>query len=164
MPEPEAQRDGTQPAPALPGHPARIGRFEVRHLLGEGTFGRVYHGFDFGLHRDVAIKVPHPHGLTPAFRERFLREARAVATIHHANVCPVYEAGTAGDLPYVVMHFVPGPTLATLLDRREEPFPPRHAAAMVRKLALGVFSSSCSRCHRRASTAAAMSSSSVDMV
>lgn len=124
--------------PRSGGLPARIGRFEVRDLLGEGAFGRVYRGFDPELQREVAIKVPHRKGLTAGFRERFLREARAAATIHHPNVCPVYEVGTEGDLPYIVMHFVPGPTLAALLDRRKTPFPPRQAAGVVRKLALGV--------------------------
>jgi serine/threonine protein kinase len=123
---------------APPGHPGRIGRFEVRAVLGSGAFGQVYRGFDPGLRRDVAIKVPHRERLTPQFRERFLREARATATIHHPNVCPVHEVGADGELPFIVMHFVPGPTLAGLLERRGSPFPPRQAALVVRKLALGV--------------------------
>jgi serine/threonine-protein kinase len=98
----------------------------------------VYRGFDPELRRDVAIKVPHRERLTPQFRERFLREARATATIHHPNVCPVYEVGTDADLPFIVMHFVPGPTLAGLLERRGSAFPPRQAVLIVRKLALGV--------------------------
>ena len=123
----------TGPAP-----PARIGRYEVRQVLGEGAFGRVYRGFDPELHRNVAIKVPHPHVLNAGFRERFVREARATATIHHPNVCPIHDVGTAGDVPYIVMHFVHGGTLSGLLERRKGPFPPRQAAAIARKLALGV--------------------------
>jgi TPR repeat protein/serine/threonine protein kinase len=118
--------------------PARVGRYEVRAVLGEGAFGRVYHAFDPQLHRDVAVKVPHPGALTPGLRERFLREARATATVHHPNVCPIHDVGTDGDLPYLVMHFIPGGTLAGLLTRRPAPFPPASAAAVVRKLALGV--------------------------
>lgn len=118
--------------------PAHIGRYEVRAVLGEGAFGRVYHAFDPQLHRDVAIKVPHAGALTPDLRERFLREARAAATIHHPNVCPIHDVGTDGDVPYLVMHFIPGGTLAGLLTRRKAPFPPATAAAVVRKLALGV--------------------------
>ncbi len=118
--------------------PARLGRFEVRAVLGEGAFGRVYRGFDPELQREIAIKVPHAAGMTAGFRERFLVEARAAATIHHPNVCPVHEVGTDGDLPYLVMHFVHGRTLAAVLAQRKSPFPPRHAAAIARKLALGV--------------------------
>jgi serine/threonine-protein kinase len=119
-----------------PATPARIGRYEVRQVLGEGAFGRVYRGFDPELHRDVAIKVPHPHGLTLAFRERFLREARATATIHHPNVCPVYDIDSDGDVPFIVMHFVPDGTLASILEQRS--LAPRDAVDIARKLALGV--------------------------
>jgi serine/threonine protein kinase len=115
----------------------RIGRFELREVLGEGAFGRVFLAFDPELERPVAIKVPHGDGLTLAFRDRFLREARATATVHHPNVCPVYDVGTEGDLPYIVMHYVVGGTLGGLLDKLEEPLPPRHAVAIARKLALG---------------------------
>jgi len=77
----------------------------------------VYLAFDAPLNRDVAIKVPHSVGLTADFRERFLREARATAKIHHTNVCPVYDVGADGDLPYIVMRFVAGGSLADLLKR-----------------------------------------------
>ncbi len=150
MSEPESAADGTRECPprshstagAGPSLsttvPTRLGRFEVRAVLGEGAFGRVYLAFDPQIERQVAIKVPHRAGLTPALRERFLREGRATAKIHHPNVCPVYEVGTDGDLPYIVMHFVVGGTLAGLLDRREELLSPRHALVIARKLALGM--------------------------
>ncbi|MBN9118548.1 MAG: serine/threonine protein kinase [Planctomycetes bacterium] len=135
-------RDGRGSAPAAPalprGAPSRIGRFELRAMLGEGAFGRVYRGFDAELRRDVAIKVPHAAGLDDEFRERFLREARAIAAIHHPNVCPVYEVGTEGDLPYIVMRFVAGTTLADVIDGLKVPMAPRSAAMVVRKLALGM--------------------------
>jgi serine/threonine protein kinase len=118
--------------------PTHLGRFEIRKILGEGAFGCVYLAFDPKLIRDVAIKVPHRNALTPTFRERFLREARATAKIHHPNVCPVHEAGEEGDLPYIVMHFVVGGTLAGLLDKLKEPLAARHALVIARKLALGM--------------------------
>ena len=118
--------------------PARLGRFEVRAVLGEGAFGRVYLAFDPQIGRQVAIKVPHRAGLTPDLRDRFVREGRATAKIHHPNVCPVHEVGTDGDLPYIVMHFVVGGTLAGLLDRLEDRLSPRHALVIARKLALGM--------------------------
>jgi serine/threonine protein kinase/formylglycine-generating enzyme required for sulfatase activity len=119
------------------GIPARIGRYEVRQVLGEGAFGRVYRGFDPELHREVAIKIPYHAGLTPEFRERFLREAQAAAAIHHANVCPIHDVGTDGELPFIVMHFVAGGTLAGLLAR-PSPLATSYAVDIARRLALGV--------------------------
>src|SRR5579883_488749 len=116
---------------------SRIGRFEVRKLLGEGAFARVYLGFDPELEREVAIKVPKVDDLTPEFRDTFLRENRLAAIIHHPNICPIYDVGTDGGLPYIVMRMVPG-TLAGLLRRLAAPLPPRNAVAITRKLALGL--------------------------
>ncbi len=118
--------------------PARIGQFEIKMLLGEGAFGRVYLGFDPELERPVAIKQPHRLRLTPEFRDRFLREARATATIHHPNVCPVYVVGTDGDLPYIVMHYVAGGTLAGLLDPDGPALPLRPKLTIAWKLAKGL--------------------------
>jgi serine/threonine protein kinase len=117
--------------------PTRIGRFEVRAVLGEGAFGRVFLAFDAELERQVAIKVPKPEVLTPDLRERFVREARATAKIHHPNVCPVHEVGVEGDLPYLVMHYQAGTTLAAHLDRWKV-LPPLHAVALAQKLAQGM--------------------------
>jgi serine/threonine-protein kinase len=161
MPAPDHPSDQTQKTPPLPGtgppdepptvtwvpgdtvsqaaaRPDRVGRYEVRAVLGEGAFGRVYRGFDPELHREVAIKVPLRDGLTPEMRDRFLVEARAAATVRHPNVCPIYDVGTDGDLPYMVMHLVAGPTLAGVLAKRQTPFSPRTAAAVARKVALGI--------------------------
>ncbi|MCI0702772.1 MAG: serine/threonine protein kinase [Planctomycetia bacterium] len=126
--------------PALPGQsatPTQIGRFEVRKLLGEGAFARVYLGFDPELGREVAIKLPKTDSLTPEAREAFLRENRLAAIIHHPNICPIYDVGTDGGVPYIVMRMVPS-TLAGLLKRLQGPMPPRNAVAITRKLALGL--------------------------
>ena len=147
MPEPDSTGDGTRAAPQPGAHPAalttadgvpaRIGKFEIKALLGEGAFGRVYLGFDAELERQVAIKVPKSDGLTADLRERFLREARATAKIHHPNVCPVHEVGTEGDVPYIVMYYLAGTTLAAHLDKWRV-LPPLHAVALAQKLALGM--------------------------
>lgn len=145
MPDPDTTTDVTRHAPPRPGTrpgpsgvPARVGRYEVREVLGEGAFGRVYRGFDPDLQREVAIKVPHREVLSVGIRERFVREARAAATIHHPNVCPIYDVGVDEGLPYLVMRLVPGRTLAEVLALRAGPYPPREAADVVRLLALGV--------------------------
>ncbi|MBN9118547.1 MAG: serine/threonine protein kinase, partial [Planctomycetes bacterium] len=153
MPDPSPSDDGTRAmspqsgsgpkpptaagAPTDPAVPLRIGRFEVRALLGEGAFGRVFLAFDAELERQVAIKVPKLEGFTRDMRDRFIREARATAKIHHPNVCPVHEVGTDGDLPFIVMHYQAGTTLAAHLERWKV-LPPLHAVALAQKLALGV--------------------------
>lgn len=117
--------------------PERIGEFEIRGVLGEGSFGIVYRGFDPKLRREVAIKVPNKVRMTPEQVESFIHEAQAVANIHHQNVCPVYASGVDGGRPFIVMHLVPN-TLEKVLAVRQTPFAPRDAAAIARKLALGV--------------------------
>jgi serine/threonine protein kinase len=116
--------------------PLYIARFHVVSLLGEGTFGQVFRARDPQLDRDVAIKVPRPGTLSsPTDIQRFLREAKAAASMHHPNICPVYEVGTADGRPYIVMALVAGKSLADLIKQLPEPMPPRQAALIVRKLA-----------------------------
>ena len=141
MSEPDTPNDGTGPQPAL-NIPARIGRYEVRSLLDEGAFGRVYLAFDPELSRLVAIKVPKQE-LIPQFRDAFLRSTRATVVIHHPNVCPIYEVGVDGDLPYIVTYYLAGTTLAAHLDAVGL-LPPLRAVALVQKLALGI-----AACHEK---------------
>ncbi|MBY0514487.1 MAG: serine/threonine protein kinase [Gemmataceae bacterium] len=127
----------TVPIPAARPLPPRLGRFEVREQCGEGAFGAVYRAFDPLLRREVAVKVPRPERLsTAADRDRFLKEARAAATIRHPNVCPVYEVGEVDGFPYLVMAFVAGRSLQQELTARGKPFDPAEAARVVRSLAL----------------------------
>jgi serine/threonine-protein kinase len=119
--------------------PLNVGRFEVRGELGAGAFGRVYRAWDPNLQREVAVKVPQPGALrTAGDRDRFLKEARAAATISHPNVCPIHEVGEADGRPYIVMPLVPGHTLAAALKKRTEPLPEKQTALIVRKLALAL--------------------------
>ena len=124
------------PTSMPPGAPQLIGRFEIQSLLGEGTFGRVYLALDPTLKRSVAIKTPHSVGLTAEFRTLFLREAHATSGIHHPNVCPVYDVGVEGDIPYIVMRYVEGGTLDGLL--RRGPMSLANVLRIARKLALGL--------------------------
>ncbi len=119
--------------------PARVGRYEVCERLGAGAFGCVYRAFDPELNRDVAIKVPKADALTPESQVRFKTEALAAAAIHHPNVCPIHDVGTGDDgVPFLVMRYVAGGTLDGVLKARKKPYPVRDAAAVVRKIALGV--------------------------
>jgi serine/threonine protein kinase/formylglycine-generating enzyme required for sulfatase activity len=94
--------------------PARIGRYQVIKLLGEGGFGRVYLARDDRLQRFVAVKVPHGHLVDRAENaEAYLAEARSVASLDHPNIIPVYDTGGTPECPcYIVSKFVEGDTLA----------------------------------------------------
>ena len=95
----------------------RIGRYDIERLVGAGGMGVVLKGFDTELHRVVAIKVQLPQLATSAAaRRRFAREAQAAAAVVHEHVIPIYNVETEGDLPYLVMQFVPGHSLQTRVD------------------------------------------------
>jgi tRNA A-37 threonylcarbamoyl transferase component Bud32/lysophospholipase L1-like esterase len=130
-----------QPSPTMEQTtPVRIGRFEILGVLGQGAFGRVYKAHDPKLDRHVAIKVPLQSALgSPDEVDRFLREARAAATLHHPNLCPVHEVGQdENGTYYIVMGYVEGTTLAAFLKDRKEPLAAKQAALIVRKLALAL--------------------------
>ena len=134
-----AGQDSTAVALIDEPQPAQVGRFIVIGKLGEGAFGTVYRATDPQLDREVAIKVPRAGTLTNQTDiERFLREAKAAATMHHPNICPVYEVGTANGRPFIVMALVPGQSLADHLKQRPVPFPARQSALIIRKLALAL--------------------------
>jgi serine/threonine protein kinase len=114
-----------------------IGRYEILHVLGSGGMGVVYKGHDPQLQRHVAIKVPRFDGAkqgTQVARKRFLREARAAAAIRHPHVCPIHDVGEKEGVPYVVMAFVEGHSLAEQLSR--QPFEDwRQAVPLARAIA-----------------------------
>jgi formylglycine-generating enzyme required for sulfatase activity/serine/threonine protein kinase len=122
--------------PAAPGTlPERFGRYRVLKLLGKGGMGSVYLAEDTALGRQVALKVPYfSPGSGPEVLQRFLREARLAATLHHPNICPVYDVGQTDGIDYLAMAFIPGRPLAAYVDPAN-PLPPNRAAALVRKLA-----------------------------
>jgi WD40 repeat protein/serine/threonine protein kinase len=113
--------------------PDCVGRFEVRQRLGMGGFGSVYRAYDPQLGREVALKVPHPHLLTAAHRERFLREARAAAQLRHPHLVAVYDSGDSPAGCFIAYQLVAGETLADRLKKRS--FTPGEAAELLRKLA-----------------------------
>jgi tRNA A-37 threonylcarbamoyl transferase component Bud32 len=104
-----------QPAPDAP-CPERLGRFEIRGLLGRGAFGAVYRAYDAVLEREVALKVPRAELMDrPETRSRFLREPKAAAQLRHPHIVPVYDAGTDGDRLYIASAFIEGRTLAEVI-------------------------------------------------
>lgn len=119
--------------------PTAIGRFQIRAILGTGAFGKVYRAYDPQLGREVAVKVPLSSAIqTENDRMRFLKEARAAATINHPNVCQIHEVGEVDGRPYIVMAIVPGQSLAAAIKSRREPMPEKQACLVVRKIALAL--------------------------
>ncbi|WP_328329083.1 MULTISPECIES: Stk1 family PASTA domain-containing Ser/Thr kinase [unclassified Streptomyces] len=97
------------------------GRYQLRDLLGEGGMASVYLAYDQALDRQVAIKTLHTElGREQSFRERFRREAQAVAKLSHTNIVSVFDTGedTLGDalMPYIVMEYVEGQPLGSVLQ------------------------------------------------
>lgn len=94
--------------------------YRIIDRVGEGAMGVVLRAHDLRLDRDVAIKVIRPSAIErPDARERFLREARAMARVRHPNVVQVHALGEWLGLPYIVMEYVPGTTLDDWLALRE---------------------------------------------
>ncbi len=100
-------------APALR---MRIGRFDVLRELGSGGQGVVYLARDPGLARLVALKVLHPHRLGGEAKERFKREADALARIEDCAIATVYEVDLDAPTPYMAMRYVPGRSLLDLIS------------------------------------------------
>jgi WD40 repeat protein len=123
------------PGPVVAGSPpARIGRFVVRSRLGAGAFGTVYRAWDPQLEREVALKVPQATVLdSPKRVERFLREAKAAAGLHHPAIVPVYDAGEDGEVRYIASAFIEGKPLAGAID--EQGMDCQRAACIVAVLA-----------------------------
>jgi Tol biopolymer transport system component len=125
------------PTLTLDNLPATFGRYRVLKLLGRGGMGAVYLAHDPQLDRQVALKIPNLiGGNAPQVLERFLREARAAATILHPNVCPLHEIGECDGVPYLTMGYIEGRPLSAVLAA--DPQPQRQAALLVRKLALAL--------------------------
>ena len=116
----------------------RIGRYDIERLVGAGGMGVVLKGFDTELHRVVAIKVQLPQLATSAAaRRRFAREAQAAAAVVHEHVIPIYDVETEGDLPYLVMQFVPGHSLQTRVDEHG-PLAVKEVLRLARQAASGL--------------------------
>ncbi len=98
------------------GCPARLGRFDILGRIGAGGGGTVFLARDPQIGRQVALKVPRAESMfSPDARKRFFREAELVATIKHPSIVPVYEAGEADGIPYIVEEYSPGRNLADWL-------------------------------------------------
>jgi hypothetical protein len=135
------QPDAGQPKfgpPAATGELGRLGPYRVVKQLGAGGMGAVYMALDTRLNRRLALKVMLPtFAANSAAKERFLREAKAVAQISHDNVVTVYEADERNGVPYIAMQFLQGMPLDEYLKNKGTP-PLAHAVRVTREAALGL--------------------------
>lgn len=111
--------------PALPSIQSGVllgARYQVRGFIGKGGMARVYLAQDLESREPVAVKVLNaPYHKDDAARERFLREARAAAGLHHQNIVQVLDTGERGDgAPYLVMEYLFGESLGDYLRRQKK--------------------------------------------
>jgi serine/threonine protein kinase len=97
----------------------RLAGYEVEAFVARGGMAVVYRARDLSLDRSVALKVIAPElASNDKFRQRFVRESEIAASIDHPNIIPIYAAGEADGLVYLVMRFVDGEDLGTVMKAR----------------------------------------------
>ncbi len=113
-------------------------RYRLLEQVGSGGLAAVYRGHDLLLDRAVAIKILRdPYAGDPAFRQRFLEEARAAGRLDHPNIVHIYDVGLEEKHPYIVMELVEGTDLRHLIAERA-PLPVREALHIARQICAGV--------------------------
>ena len=124
--------------PAAAGEVGTLGPYRVLKELGRGGMGAVYLALDTRLNRKLALKVMLPEfAANRSAKERFLREARAVAQISHDNVVTMYEADERYGVPYIAMQLLQGYSLDEYLTTKGPP-PLTHVIRIGRETALGL--------------------------
>jgi len=103
--------------------PRTIGRYEIIDELGHGAMGSVFRAKDPAMDRIVAVKTILAGALASEqgseYRQRFIREARAAGALSHAGIVSVFDVGEHEGVPFLVMEFVPGRTLADAIKKGE---------------------------------------------
>ena len=114
--------------------PNPFGRFEIRKLIGKGSFGAVWEAYDPNLNRSLAIKVLHPNRRADGkLVRRFINEGRAAAKLNHPNIVRVHETGKIDGIAYIASELVNGPELQTI-----NPLGPRYSPHQAAELCQGI--------------------------
>jgi eukaryotic-like serine/threonine-protein kinase len=114
------------------------GRYLIESQIARGGMATVYHARDIRLDRTVALKIARPElARDQDFVGRFISEARSVARLSSPNVVAVFDQGSTGDLHYIAMEYVPGPTLRDLLAARGR-LNPREALDIIERVLAGL--------------------------
>ena len=120
----EAPASATPSEPQSPrwgDFPRVLGDFRIVREIGRGGMGRVYEAVQESLHRRVALKILPPTGwLRDRGLERFQREARAIARLHHSHIVDVFGSGTESDVAYIAMQLIDGPGLDQIIEQSRE--------------------------------------------
>ena len=96
----------------------KLGPYEIQSPLGAGGMGEVYRARDTRLERTVAIKILPAHlSANPEAKQRFEREAKAISSLSHPNICHLYDVGAQDGVDYLVMEYLEGETLADRLKK-----------------------------------------------
>jgi Tol biopolymer transport system component/serine/threonine protein kinase len=102
----------------------QLGPYVIEARLGAGGMGEVYRAKDKRLHRSVALKVlPSQLARSSGLQHRLEREAAAISSLNHPNICTLYDIGRQDDIDYLVMELLEGETLAQRLKRGAIPLP-----------------------------------------
>jgi serine/threonine protein kinase len=115
---------GSSPLPQIPG-----GRYHIIERLSAGAIGAVYKALDTILDRPVAVKcvhldTPFAEQTADELRERFVREARIAARLQHPNIVTIHDIVATSDRGFIIMEFIEGQSLETLLtERKRLPLP-----------------------------------------
>ncbi|REJ93563.1 MAG: hypothetical protein DWQ29_03645, partial [Planctomycetota bacterium] len=118
--------------------PREFGRYRIIRELGSGAMGTVYLAHDTQLDRHVALKTPKFKGGEDAeLIARFYREARAAATLHHRNICPIHDVGQIDGQHYMSIGFIKGRSLQEFIKSDRLP-PPKTVAMLIHRLALAL--------------------------
>ena len=98
----------------------KFGKYEIIKEIGKGAMGVVYLAFDPIIERQVAIKTMNPQLFQDKEqRERFFREAKSAGILQHPNIVTIYDMGMEGDTPYIVMEYVEGQDLDSLIKSKK---------------------------------------------
>lgn len=117
----------------------RVGDYDILSKLGEGGMGAVYKAKQRGIDRTVALKILSSKlAKDSEFRERFIREARAVAKLNHPNIVAGIDVGSDKGVYYFAMEFVDGESLGHRLQRKGGKLPEKEALEYTRQVALAL--------------------------
>ncbi len=100
----------------------KLSRYRLIDEIGKGGMALVYRGVDEVLDREVAVKILHPHlQIQQESKNRFEREAKAIAKLHHTNILQIYDySGLESSPSYIVMELISGPTLRRFLEEHHK--------------------------------------------
>jgi eukaryotic-like serine/threonine-protein kinase len=114
----------------------KIGRYELRQVIGTGGMATVFRAFDQRLEREVALKLFRRESFSPSVARRMLRrfdrEAKALARLSHPNIVEILDYGSFEDSLFLVMKYIPG---GTLKEKAEKPFAYPQAARLLAPIA-----------------------------